>query len=523
MDLISYFAMPISKSELLNRLILSLTKAEKRNFRLYARKIQQEGELKFLSLFDLLEKNGAIDENVLLNTLEIRTKSQFSSLKRHLYQHLLTSLRLLYNQRSLDIRIRELADFATILYQKNLYLEALQLLNKSKQLARKSHKDHLHLEIVEFEKKIESRHITRASTERILDLIDEAQARKQVITNVTELSNLKLRLQRFFINHGPAQNDQDKEQIHLFFQSLLPPLDEQHLTFFEKVYLNQSYFWLHYCTLDFDTCLQHANNWVQLFQDEPDMINKDLEIYLRGLHYRGLISFCLKDGDTFLDTQTSLRACTTDPNIVWSEITSIQHRLFLINGQINRLLLFPLIQEVEQQVRSAMEQLAEIQDRLDPHKVMIIQYKIAQLYLRDGQVDRSIDFLNQILNHPGKHLRVDLQIYTRLSLLMAHHNQHNDIVIDYLLNTTQRFFQKNEKMSSTPLVILDLFKKITKLDPRRAKEEMQHCLEKLNQLAIAPYERRAFVFLDIRPWLIGHLEQQPLRNVISQMNTPGST
>ncbi|MBX2872929.1 MAG: hypothetical protein KTR30_12535, partial [Saprospiraceae bacterium] len=506
--------MPISKSELLNRLILSLTKAEKRNFRLYARKIQQEGELKFVALFDFLEKNGDIDENTLLKKLEIQNKSQFSSLKRHLYQHLLTSLRLLYNQRSLDIRIRELADFATILYQKNLYLEALQLLNKSKQLARKSHKDHLHLELVEFEKKIESRHITRASTERILDLIEEAQARKKVITSVTELSNLKLRLQRFFINNGPAQNDTDKEKIHLFFQSLLPPLDEQNLTFFEKVYLNQSSFWLHYCKLDFEACLRHANNWVQLFQDEPDMINKDLEIYLKGLHYRGLISFCLKDGDTFLDTQTNLQACLAARDIDWTEITSIQHRLFLINGQINKLLLFPLIEDVEQQVRSALEQLTTIQDRIDPHKVMIIQYKIAQLYLRDGQIDRGIDYLNQILNHPGKHLRVDLQIYTRLSLLMAHHDQHNDIVTDYLLNTTQRFFQKNGKMSSTPLLILQLFKKITKLDPRRAKEEMQSCLEELNQLASAPYERRAFVFLDIRPWLIGHLEQQPMKEVI---------
>ncbi len=509
--------MPISKSELLNRLILSLTKAEKRNFRLYARKIQQDGELKFLSLFDLLEKNGDIDENVLLNKLEIKNKSQFSSLKRHLYQHLLTSLRLLYNQRSLDIRIRELADFATILYQKNLYSEALQLLNKSKQLARKSHKDHLHLEIVEFEKKIESRHITRASTERILDLIDEAQARKQVITSVTELSNLKLRLQRFFINHGPAQNEKDKEQIHLFFQSLLPPLDEEHLTFFEKVYLNQSYFWLHYCKLEFEACLQHANNWVQLFQDEPDMINKDLEIYLRGLHYRGLISFCLRDGNTFLGTQTTLHACASAPDIVWSDITSIQHGLFLINGQINKLLLFPLIEDAEQQVHFALEKLEKIKDRLDPHKVMVIQYKIAQLYLRDGQIDRAIDYLNQILNHPGKHLRVDLQIYTRLSLLMAHHDQHNDIVTDYLLNTTQRFFQKNQRMSATPLVILQLFKKITKLDPRRAKEEMQSCLEELNTLAVAPYERRAFVFLDIRPWLISHLEQQPVKEVLLQM------
>lgn len=506
--------MPISKSDLLNRLVFSLTKAEKRNFRLYARKVQQDGELKFLQLFDLLEKNGDSDENVLLSSLQIEKKSQFSSLKRHLYKHLLTSLRLLYNHRSLDIRIRELTDFATILYQKNLYLEALQLLNKGKQLARKSHKDHLHLEIVEFEKKIESRHITRASTERILDLTDEAKSRKQVINSVTDLSNLKLRLQRLFINRGPTQNASDKKQIHLFFDSLLPPYDEEHLTFFEKVYLNQSFFWLHYCTLSFEDCLQYSNRWVQLFQSEPDMINKDLEIYLRGLHYHGIASFCLKDRKSFKDSFSTLQACADSPAIDWNEITFIQYTLFLINGQLNHLLLFPSVDNMELQISEVLNKLEQISSRLDQHKVMIIQYKVGQLYLRDGQIDKSIDFFNLILNHPGKHLREDLQIYTRLSLIIAHYEQHNDIVTDYLLNTTQRFFQKRERLSRTPELILQLFRKITQLDPRRAKETIQASLKELDDLAKVPYERRAFIFLDIRPWLKSQIGQQSLKEVV---------
>lgn len=509
--------MPISRLELLNRLVLSLTKAEKRNFRLYARKIQQDGDLKFLQLFDLLEKNGDRDENTLLKALQIAKKSQFSSLKRHLYQHLLTSLRLLYNQRSLDIRIRELTDFATILYQKNLYLEALQLLNKGKKLAHKSHKDYLHLEIVEFEKRIESRHITRASTERILNLTNEAKSRKQVINSVTDLSNLKLRLQRLFINQGPAQNSSDEKQMHLFFYSLLPAHQEDELTFFEKVYLHQSFFWLHYCTLHFEDCLQYCNRWVQLFRTEPDMINKDLEIYLKGLHYHSISSFCLRDRKAFKKSFSLLQAAPGKTMIGWNEITIIQHTLFLINAQLNHLLLFPSFQELEDKVEEVLEKVEKIKDRLDPHKVMIIQYKIGQLYLQDGQIDKGIDCFNQILNYPGKYLREDLLIYTRLSLIMAHYEQHNDIVADYLVNTTQRFFQKRTKMSRTPELILQLLRKVTQLDPRRAKEEMQVSFSALDQLAKDRYERRAFIFLDIRPWLKSQINQRSLREIILEM------
>ena len=177
---------------------------------------------------------------------------------------------------------------------------------------------------------------------------------------------------------------------------------------------------------------------------------------------------------------------------------------------------------MEAHISEVLSKLALIKDRLDPHKVMIVQYKIGQLYLRDGQTDKGIDFLNQILNHPGKYLRVDLQIYTRLSLIVAHYEQHNDIVTDYLVNTTQRFFQKQAKMNRTPELMLQLFRKITQLDPRRAKEEIQASLPAFDQLAEDRYERRAFIFLDIRPWLKSQISQRSTKEIVLE-SAPATT
>ncbi len=82
------------------------------------------------------------------------------------------------------------------------------------------------------------------------------------------------------------------------------------------------------------------------------------------------------------------------------------------------------------------------------------------------------------------------------------------------MNTTQRFFQKRERLSRTPELILQLFRKITQLDPRRAKETIQASLKELDDLAKVPYERRAFIFLDIRPWLKSQIGQQSLKEVV---------
>ncbi|MBK8043490.1 MAG: hypothetical protein IPK21_13035 [Haliscomenobacter sp.] len=156
-------------------MVQSLTKAEKRNFRLYARRIQGESDAKFMQLFDLLEKQKEFHEEALLRKMKGASKSQFSNLKRHLYQHILTSLRLLEMGKREEIQVREWMDYADILYGKGLYLQALKLLSKAKTLAISMNHDLLHLEIVEFEKRIESRHITRSTTERMEGLTEEAQ------------------------------------------------------------------------------------------------------------------------------------------------------------------------------------------------------------------------------------------------------------------------------------------------------------------------------------------------------------
>ena len=99
------------KKDLLFDLITSLTKSEKRNFRIYAKKIQQGGNVLFLQLFDYLEKKERFDSTVLLNDLQTITEAQIPNLKRNLYQHILASLRLLYSEQQASLKIRQFLDF----------------------------------------------------------------------------------------------------------------------------------------------------------------------------------------------------------------------------------------------------------------------------------------------------------------------------------------------------------------------------------------------------------------------------
>ena len=108
-------------------LIKSLSKSEKRQFKLYVGRLGVNEGSKFLMLFDILEKLSVYDESVILKKGIVK-KQQLSNLKAHLYKQILISLRLNPSHQDIRIQIREQLDFATILYHKGLYKQSLKVL-----------------------------------------------------------------------------------------------------------------------------------------------------------------------------------------------------------------------------------------------------------------------------------------------------------------------------------------------------------------------------------------------------------
>ena len=107
-------------------LIKSLTKSEKRQFKLYVGRLGVNTDAKFLALFNLLDRAKQYEEAVILESGIVK-KTQLSNLKAHLYKQILVSLRLNPVNQNIRVQLREQLDFATILYQKGLYKQSLKI------------------------------------------------------------------------------------------------------------------------------------------------------------------------------------------------------------------------------------------------------------------------------------------------------------------------------------------------------------------------------------------------------------
>ena len=158
--------MPNRSTDALFQLIQSLQKSEKRNFKLYVKRNSSNNDLKIVQLFDAIDKMKEYDEKELLNKTTSIKKEQLSNMKAHLYRQILASLRLLESNENIDIQLHEQLDHAWILYNKGLYLQSLKILDKIKEIARPNNQISFLMEVIIFEKKIETLHITRSMQDR---------------------------------------------------------------------------------------------------------------------------------------------------------------------------------------------------------------------------------------------------------------------------------------------------------------------------------------------------------------------
>ncbi|MCW5916626.1 MAG: hypothetical protein KIS82_04675, partial [Ferruginibacter sp.] len=199
--------MPNRSADILFQLIKSLQKAEKRNFKLFITRSSGNKDLKIVELFDALDKLPEYEETQLLKRVNSIKKPQLANLKAHLYKEILASLRLLNSKEGIDLNLHEQLDFARILYNKGLDLQALKILDKTKELARNYHQDSFLIQVISLEKKIETLHITRSMQNRADQLSLESEQVNERRQNITHLSNLALQLYSWYIRNGHARNE----------------------------------------------------------------------------------------------------------------------------------------------------------------------------------------------------------------------------------------------------------------------------------------------------------------------------
>ncbi|MBT8260764.1 MAG: hypothetical protein KJN82_05580, partial [Bacteroidia bacterium] len=477
-------------------LVKSLSKSEKRQFKLYVGRLGVNEDSKFLTLFNILDKLPEYNEEVILKKGFVK-KQQLSNVKAHLYKQILISLRLNPSHQNNRIQIREQLDFATILYNKGLYKQSLKLLDKAKAMALSTEEKNIAYEIIELEKVIESQYITRSMSNRSEALTRQAQDVSEQNSLASKLSNLSLQLYGLFLKTGYVKNNEEFETIKTFFESRLPEYDINSIGFREKLWLYKSYLWYSFLTQDFLSCYKYSKKWVELFYSNPDQIKLNPVFFLRGNQYLLEALFFIKRHAKFKEVLDKLEDTTNNSwfpkndnvdSLKFLYIVTNKFNLHFIKGDFREAL--PLVEEVH-------DGLKKHRSRIDEHHVMVLYYKIASMYFSISSYKECIAYLERIISNKSLEMREDLLCFSRILNLVAHYEAGLDYNLDALIKSTFKFLIKMEDLHEVQKEMIKFLKNLGNIYPSELKAEFIKLHDKLIEFEDHPYERRAFLYLDI--------------------------
>lgn len=505
------------RSDHLYTLIKSMKKSEKRYFKVRNKGLSKE-ESKYLLLFDALADQEAFDEELIIRSNKWVNPAQFSNLKAHLYKKLLQSLKEYTASSNEDISIREQIDYIQILFDRSLYQQSMQLLQKVKRVMKKSDNLELQLEVLKWEKNLLPFTLGRNNQQRVNQIVEESNKINERITRVNILTNLTVELNAIYLRTGYIRNREDKERIQRIFDDQLPEWTVEDFSLREKLLWYEIQLSYYSFIQEFEEVYHYAQKWVDLFDNVPGSAYY-LEMYIKGLNQLLNAQSRLMKYAEFMKTHRKLR-----------ELSS--HRLIGVNGNLQiRLFKYSYAHQFNGyfmlgEFAKGVQLLQRIEARLesyigmlDKHSELILFYKIACLYFGNGNYRKALKWLNRIINSDDQDLREDVHSFARIINLITHYELGNRDVIDYYIRSTYRFLLKKDDLHTFQQNILEFLKNLSReITPNQLIDRFKELRDKLLLLSESKYDKRAFVYFDIISWLESKIENQSVGEIIKAKN-----
>lgn len=500
------------KQEPLVDLIRSMTKAEKRNFKLYATRLTGNGEAKFVALFDMIDSSTEYNEAKIIAKCNIK-REQLPNTKAHLYKQLLISLRLLSVQRSIPMQLREQIDFAKILYDRGLYKQSYKIIERVHRSAEELNQNTMLLDIIEFEKQIENINLSLSESAKAEKLNSQADKICERIEAGNTLADIALRLYSLYLKLGYARSQKDLDLINVYFKPRLEHYAGKQLAFSEQYYFYQCMAWYNFIQHKLPDSYRYASRWVLLFDATPKMKEIMYDAYLFG--YAQILNglFLMRKRKFFAAQLVKFEHEAQSVAELNENAYIIAHQILYIN-RLNSCFLNGTFVEGVTMIPDIDSFIAKYSNYLAQHTKLNIYYKIACIYFGNGQHIKCIEYLNLITTTKEPQLRRDLQCFAKILTLIASYEAGIDHNIDYQIRSVYAFLVKMNDMQNVQREMLGFLKRLGKIYQSDLKDEFRRLYERLLPYENHPYERRVFYYLDVISWLESKITGRSISEVI---------
>lgn len=222
--------MPNKASNQLFLLIKSMSKQEKRYFRIFSSRHSNEKN-NYYTLYQVIDRQKEYNEKAIIKLLNSHQfVNRLSIAKTRLYDQILKSLSSFHAQKSVDSELFFIIQSIEILYTKALYKAAWKKLHSGFKLAKKHEKYPIILQLNKWEQKlIEKDNYQSLDVKHIEQWWDEEKSVIDQIKSYNSLWYVKSKIFKILF-YGGGNTAKDLLSIQLLMEEYVNPLEEENLS-----------------------------------------------------------------------------------------------------------------------------------------------------------------------------------------------------------------------------------------------------------------------------------------------------
>ncbi|NNC82072.1 MAG: hypothetical protein HKN79_00705 [Flavobacteriales bacterium] len=482
-------------------LIKSLTKSEKRFFKLSSS--LQSGSKNYLKIFAAIDKQKEYDEEAIKEEFKGETfVKHFPSEKNHLYKLILKSLRAYHADNTVSSVLKQEIKNIEILYTKSLYKECNKFLVRAKKLAVTHEKFYYLYELLSWEKILLEEAYEEGEFSVDLDkLISEEKAVIEKLRNLAAYHVLYSKINYVFRSGGYARNDRDKLIIEEISNH---PLIKNKNTALSNRAATICYYIQGFCAManrDWKKCRTKFERVKEIF-DNNELIKKDIpKRYIRTLS--NLIKCEIEMGD--YKKSKELMACMAElQGKKGFKSLDIEVMIFK-EGQLAELKLSQRTGDFEkaaERIDVILKEMEKYKGRINKEQEIKFYYNFAYINFGIGEYNKSLFWINKVLNDNESNLRQDIYGYARLFNLVIHYELGNNELLEYIIKSTHRYLNKRKRAYDIEALVITYLKKLSKAyDKNDEKKIMEKMRPELSKVLKNDADKVILEYFDFESWV----------------------
>jgi hypothetical protein len=504
-------------SNALHELVKSLSKSEKRYFKLYSSRHTIGQENNYIRLFDYIDQLEAYNEDQLFIDFKGEAfLNRFSITKKRLYDHILSALDAYHAGNSLEAQLFKQLHAFDILYEKALYNQCRRTLASAEKLAEKNMCKEILLLIQGKKKKLLETLGTDAVKENdIREISDKIRGIINGLNILDELWSSKSRLFMRLSEKGIARSEEERVAYHAVLGNLLE-LEEQKMDGEVRFLYNHTMAAYHFALGDFVTSFNWIERNIELIEKSAVKglipINRQISlmtnaIYLadklgehkRSLELLGKLKLLANISDLNEDLEIKL----------FSSISSIELSLNITKGD------FDSAHQLVQEIGSGLER---FDGKITVNRRAYLAFKLAVVQIGTGDYSEALKWINCILNDSKLDKTEDIYGFTLLLDLLVHIELNHEELLPYSLKSVQRFFKTRNRMYSFETVLLKFISKLIRCSDRFEAEEVWGELynELIKVTDESAFESVALDYFDFKAWAESKIKGKPFKAIIRE-------